>query len=180
LLAVTDAGRALRVGFFRRLQKAASSFVSPNSYGSVFQSLGGGAKLWEWAANPLGSIFVLLLRKSTATGGGDYCDPLAPRPRMIELDTSSDEQAQESFVAAIMQSVAAEGRPIELPSDSIVGRWAEESVVLVGDYDESKLWDELPAYRNISKELAEAWNSFIEIEEMKLAFNPECSCQQKA
>ncbi len=34
--------------------------------------LDGGAKLWEWAANPQGSIFTLLLRKSTGSGGGDY------------------------------------------------------------------------------------------------------------
>ena len=34
--------------------------------------LGTGAKLWEWAANPLAAVFTLLLRKSDASGGGDY------------------------------------------------------------------------------------------------------------
>src|SRR5438874_1459845 len=34
--------------------------------------LSGGAKLWEWSANAQGSIFTLLLRKSSEGGGGDF------------------------------------------------------------------------------------------------------------
>ena len=60
--------------------------------------------------------------------------------------------------------------------DSIVGRWAGDRVVLVGDYDESKLWDELPTYRNISKEVVETWNRFIELDDMQLEYRPGCSC----
>ena len=33
--------------------------------------LGGGAKLWEWAANANGSVLTILLRKSDEGGGGD-------------------------------------------------------------------------------------------------------------
>ena len=63
-----------------------------------------------------------------------------------------------------------EGQPIPASTDTIVGRWAGDRVVLIGDYDESKLWDELPAFRNVTAELVEAWNEFIEIPEMKLKF----------
>lgn len=141
--------------------------------------LGGGAKLWEWAANSYGAIFTLLLRKSSATGGGDFHDPLTPRPREIQLDMSNEERAHASFIAAIMQGVAAEGRPVDVPADSIVGRWAGDRVVLVGDYDESKLWDELPTFRNVSEQLCEAWNQFIDLPDKKLTFNAECSCREK-
>jgi hypothetical protein len=62
-------------------------------------------------------------------------------------------------------------------ADSVVGRWAGDRVVLVGDYDESKIWDELPTFHNITKELVETWNKFIELPDMKLRFNATCSCQ---
>jgi len=60
-----------------------------------------------------------------------------------------------------------------------VGRWAGERVVLVGDYDSSKLFDKSESFRNITKELVEVWNDFIEIPEKKLKYNPDCSCQTK-
>ena len=63
-----------------------------------------------------------------------------------------------------------------LPEDSIVGRWAGDRVGLVGDYDESNLWDDLDTYRNISRQVVEAWNQFIELENMRLRYRPECSC----
>jgi hypothetical protein len=134
--------------------------------------LGGGAKLWEWAANPYGAVFTLLLRKSSATGGGDYHDPLPPHARRVKLDAKD---ARQAVIAAIAQCVAAEGRPAAINPDSVVGRWAGDRVVLLGDYDDSKLWDELPRYRNISKELAETWNEFIELEEKQLSCDSECS-----
>lgn len=139
--------------------------------------LGGGAKLWEWAANSYGAVFTLLLRKSSATGGGDYKDPLAPRPRAVVLDTRSPKDEARSVASAIMEAVAAEGQPVDLAPDSIVGRWAGDRVVLIGDYDASKLWHELPSYRNVSKELCAAWNAFIECDEYQLSYNPMCSCQ---
>jgi hypothetical protein len=74
--------------------------------------LSGGAKLWEWAANPQGAIFTLLLRKSDEGGGGDY----------FGYHRGYDE-----------------GSPV--PQHEIAGRWAGDRVALVGDYDSSKLWD---------------------------------------
>ena len=112
--------------------------------------MGGGAKLWEWAANTQGSIFTLLLRKSDEGGGGDFYG---------------------------YRKGCGEGGPIHCPVSPIAGRWAGDRVCLVGDYDSSKLWDELPAFHNITKEVVETWNDFIEIPEMKLTFRSDCSCQ---
>lgn len=112
--------------------------------------LGGGGKLFEWAANPEGSIFTLLLRKSSEGGGGDY------------------HGYRKGFD---------EGSPV--PDDGIAGRWAGDRIWLAGDCDESGIWDELSSYRNISKEVAEVWNSFIRIEAKKLAYRPECGCDQE-
>jgi hypothetical protein len=137
--------------------------------------LSGGAKLWEWAANPQGAVFTLLLRKSSASGGGDY---YGYRTQDIELDTGSAKRAQESLLEAFRSAAPQEGGPILSQPGSIVGRWAGDRVVLVGDYDDSKIWDEVPTYDNISEELVETWNDFIEIAELKLRFNPTCSCRE--
>jgi hypothetical protein len=112
--------------------------------------IGGGAKLWEWAANAQGSIFTLLLRKSDEGGGGDYYG---------------------------YHRGCGEGGPITCPVSRIAGRWADDRVALVGDYDSSKIWEELPTFHNISEELVETWNDFIEMDELKLTFDPTCSCR---
>ncbi len=138
--------------------------------------LGGGAKLWEWAANPQGAIFTLLLRKSSAGGGGDY---YGYPTHNVRLDTASPEGAHQSLLDAFQSVAAIEGQPFDPPADSIVGRWAGDRVVLVGDYDTSKLWDQLEDFHNISRELVEVWNDFIEIPEMKLKYRPDCHCQDK-
>jgi hypothetical protein len=111
--------------------------------------MNGGAKLWEWAANTQGSIFTLLLRKSDEGGGGDF----------YGYHNGCDE-----------------GGPIRCPVNPIAGRWAGDRVCLVGDYDSSKLWDALPQFRNITKELVETWNAFIDIPDRKLTFRPDCGC----
>ena len=111
--------------------------------------MNGGAKLWEWAANTQGSIFTLLLRKSDEGGGGDY----------YGYHKGCDE-----------------GGPIRCQVNAIAGRWAGDRVCLVGDYDSSKLWEELPKFRNITKELVETWNAFIDLPDRKLSFRPNCGC----
>lgn len=105
--------------------------------------IGGGAKLWEWAANSQGAIFTLLLRRSDERGGGDTND--------------------ETF---------------ETNPDALIGRWAGDQVLLVGDYDSSGLWERAKQYRNISHELAEVWNGFITIPDLKLEPREDCSCRQ--
>ena len=110
--------------------------------------IGGGATLWEWAANTTGAVSTILLRKSDEGGGGDFygygrgCD---------------------------------EGGAIDVPLSKIVGRWAGDRVALVGDYDSSGIWKELPKWRNISKQVVETWNEFIELPEKKLDYRSECT-----
>ena len=111
--------------------------------------IGAGAKFWEWAANNEGAIFTLLLRKSDEGGGGDFYG---------------------------YRKGCDEGGPIRCPLSCIAGRWAGDRVALVADYDSSKLWDALPRYRNISEQLVEEWNAFIELDDRKLTFNPRCRC----
>jgi hypothetical protein len=131
--------------------------------------IGGGAKLWEWAANAQGAIFTLLLRKSSGGGGGDYGSP------PTEMLSLSDNPA--SLANAVREGVAREGQSIGLEPDSVVGRWAGDSVFLVGDYDESGLYN-VPGYRNLSREIVEAWNAFIEISDLKLEWKPCRSCSK--
>ncbi|MEZ5942910.1 MAG: hypothetical protein R3C18_16075 [Planctomycetaceae bacterium] len=129
--------------------------------------IGGGAKLWEWAANPQGSIFTLLLRKSSETGGGDIGHV---GPQIIELTETS------SLSDVVAQAIAREGLPIDIPPESIIGRWAGDPVFLVGDYDTSHLYRWAKSYRNISEPLVDVWNKFIELDELKLQFSPCDSC----
>jgi len=137
--------------------------------------IGGGAKLWEWAANPQGAVLTLLLRKSSAGGGGDY---YGYRPQRVDFGADGDEITHQAVMQAVRSVALLEGQPIPSARDSIVGRWAGDRVALVGDYDDSRIWEELPTFRNISAELVAAWNDFIEIGEMKMELNPTCSCQE--
>lgn len=135
--------------------------------------LGGVAKLWEWAANPWGAVFVLLLRRSSGNGGGDYHGSTT---QCLDLATHTPEEIAET----IARSVLREGAPSGIPDDSIVGRWAGDEVYLVGDYDDSGLYEKARSYRNISQQVVETWNEFVELESMQLEYNTECSCQQHA
>jgi len=150
--------------YFRAVNETKNEVVCP-------WCIGGGAKFWEWAANSYGAIFTLLLRRSSGSGGGDY---YGYGPQMISLDQTDPN----SLMHAISKGVAMEGKPIREVPNSVVGRWAGDEVYLVGDYDESELYGQSFGYRNISKELVETWNRFIELEDRQLVYNPECSCNQ--
>jgi hypothetical protein len=61
------------------------------------------------------------------------------------------------------------GGDIEFASPYFAGRWAGDEVYLVGDYDESDLYEKArTAYRNISRELAVEYNQFIAVDDLKL------------
>ncbi len=132
--------------------------------------LNGGAKLWEWTANRQGAIFTLLLRQSSATGGGDYG---GPEPQMIEL---TSDNAAETLNELMAKGLAREGMDMPIPSSSVVGRWAGDRVALVGDYDASGLYKQAKSFTNISEQLVEEWNRFIgDNVNLQLTYNP-CSC----
>jgi hypothetical protein len=49
------------------------------------------------------------------------------------------------------------------------GRWAGDQVYLVGDYDESNLFDKAKReFTNISQPLAQEYNDFVELKELQL------------
>lgn len=135
--------------------------------------LGGGAKLWEWAANPAGAIFTLLLRRSDHGGGGDY---FGYRPIAQQVSGDADQDA-ETFADNMLRIASMEGAPAHPAPDAIVGRWAGDEVYLVGDYDSSQLYGAAAGYRNISRELVDEWNQFIELPDRQLTYQPDCSCQ---
>jgi len=71
-----------------------------------------------------------------------------------------------------------DGPTYETDASAIVGRWAGDPVVLVGDYDNSRLWDKLRGFRNISRQVVDTWNPFIQRRDMQLTFWPDCACNK--
>ena len=52
-------------------------------------------------------------------------------------------------------------------------RWAGDRIALVGDYDESRIWDRLETeFTDISEQLVKDYNDFIELDELKLKYRP--------
>ncbi len=129
--------------------------------------LDGVRKLFEWAVNKQGAVFTLLLRQSSQSGGGDFS---GPGTQFIDLD------AGVSLSEVIAKGVTREGMLVNLPPESIVGRWAGDRITLVGDYDDSGLYQKASSYLNISERLVDAWNEFVNWDEHELEFRPGCSC----
>ena len=75
----------------------------------------------------------------------------------------------------IAKGIAREGMEMPIPSSSVVGRWAGDRVALVGDYDESGLYERSKSFTNISEPLVEEWNRFVESERFFLEYDP-CGC----
>lgn len=49
------------------------------------------------------------------------------------------------------------------------GRWAGDRIVVIGNYDKSKLYDKArQEFTEITAEIREEWNEFIELEELKI------------
>jgi hypothetical protein len=55
------------------------------------------------------------------------------------------------------------------------GRWAGDRIVLIGDYDASKLWNKLErgGWTDISEQLVKDYNDFIEVDQYKLEYKKE-------
>jgi len=61
------------------------------------------------------------------------------------------------------------GGDIAVEEPQFAGRWAGDEVYLVGDYDESNLYEIAQSeYHNIAHELAEEYNEFVELDSCKL------------
>ncbi len=57
---------------------------------------------------------------------------------------------------------------------STAGRWAGNRIVIVGDYDASSIYQRARAeFEEISREIIDDFNDFVEIEAKKLRYKPE-------
>ena len=59
----------------------------------------------------------------------------------------------------------------------IAGRWAGDRVVLIGNYDSKRLWYEAKNYLNISWDVADVWNRFVDDPGKKLTVCKNCYCE---
>ena len=105
--------------YFVAANKTKQEFVCPWCVGGV-------AKLWEWAANPWGALFTILLRRSTGGGGGDY------NAGPTGHDRHERQLAKGKSLRTLARGVLREGQPSGIPPDSVVGRWAGDEIFLVG------------------------------------------------
>ena len=128
----------------------------------------GGAKFWEWVANPQGSILAFLLRMSNETGGGDV-----PR-NDFRIEPVCGPKPDEMYKSLM--------RPLDDQPDhrrtnySVVGSWVGDRIALVGDYDSTELYNHARSFRNISEQLVAEWNQFVDIPERQFRFERCGSC----
>lgn len=63
------------------------------------------------------------------------------------------------------------------PADRIAGRWAGDPVRLIGDYDDSDLYQHAKRYRNISEPVVGQWIQFVELDTHRLVYHCCSSCE---
>ena len=58
------------------------------------------------------------------------------------------------------------------------GRWAGDRIAIIGDYDDSGIWQQClnGVYREISLEIREEWNDFIDIARLKIPRKGHHNC----
>jgi len=135
----------------------------------------GGSKLWEWLANNEARLLCWLVAKAPMDGTG-MCNfepefKEAERLYWDAKDKKTKEKALET-ISRISRTPLGKGR------FKTCGRWAGDEIYLVGDYDDSGLYHEAKAfYKDITREVVEEFNEFIELEECKvgkrLAIRPD-------
>lgn len=73
------------------------------------------------------------------------------------------------FPYLLRKSSSGGGGDINFDGTGYAGRWAGDEVYLVGDYDESRLYQQTGSgYTNIAPGLVEEYNRFIELKELML------------
>ena|ERR1700732_505491 len=66
------------------------------------------------------------------------------------------------------------GGDIEIENPQYAGRWAGDEIYLVGDYDESGLYEKACFdYRNIAEGLIKEYNAFIKLPDLQLHYQSE-------
>ena len=119
--------------------------------------VGGGAKIWEWAASPHGALLTLLLQRSTS-------------PEPLPDDS-------ESRPVHAGDNLNLDGSPGQFDEGMwMAGRWAGDPVFLVGDDDDTIMYQSAKWYRNISESLVGQWNEFIQLDDYQLTYELCSSC----
>ncbi len=73
------------------------------------------------------------------------------------------------FPYLLRKSSEGGGGDVQTADPQYAGRWAGDTVYLVGDYDDSELYQKAQKeFTNISKPLAQEYNDFIELEKLQL------------
>ena len=132
----------------------------------------GGSKLWEWLANNEARLLCWLVAKAPMDGTG-MCS-FEPEYREAErrYREAKDEKTREKALETISRISST---PLGKGRFKTVGRWAGDEIYLVGDYDDSGLYHEAKAfYRDITREVVEEFNEFIEVESCKVGNMEYC------
>lgn len=112
-------------------------------------------KLWELCANNEARLLPWLLAKGPQDGTSLVCFP-------PETNTWATKEGTEKIIQAA-------GLQIGRGHFKTCGRWAGDRVLVVGDYDESGLYDlAKKEFKEISAEVIPEFNEFIEIEKLKV------------
>jgi len=120
--------------------------------------IGGLLKLWEWCVNRQANIIPWLLAKGPQDGTS-LC-------RIPFRYTFKNEKDKELYLNRINEEAET---PIGKGYFKTVGRWAGDRIMLIGDYDKSGLYDiAREEYKDISDELKDEFNEFIEVDSFKL------------
>jgi len=120
--------------------------------------IGGLLKLWEWCVNRQANIIPWLLAKGPQDGTS-LC-------RIQFRSEFKDEEDKKSYLNMIQEEAET---PIGKGHFKTAGRWAGDRIILIGDYDESLLYDKVKEeYKEISDELKDEFNEFVEVESFKL------------
>ena len=124
------------------------------------------SKLWEWCANNWARLLVWLVAKGPQDGTS-LCK-FEPEIKKAEerFFNSKDEEERVKALEKISEIALL---PIGKGYFKTCGRWAGDRIVLIGDYDESKLYDiALKEYKDITEEVIKEFNEFIETDEYKI------------
>lgn len=123
--------------------------------------LGGGAKLWEWCASKTAGVIPYLLRRSTGDGGGDvgtalyYWSDKSRREEVNALPSGKQSRAFKEEFNRLKSTL------------QYAGRWADDRIALVGDYDVSGDYSRAD-FTDITEGLIEEYNEFIYLDDKKV------------